>query len=385
MPIVMAGVLALIFGLITFALHRRLVRATGLGRPWSTVADVALAILAALAFIGLTTGRLFDPGWARAPAFVGLVWVATVFYLILGLLVVGLISVVLRVVGRLRGSDRRAGINTVRRRTIRIGTAIVVVGSVAIVGYGVVEAARPQVTHTDVPMAGLPPQFDGTRIALISDLHVGPARGRGLVQQVVDDVNAQNPDLIVIAGDLTDGTVAQVADDLAPLAELSAPLGVYGVSGNHEFYFDDGGAWLDEWERLGITTLRNERTEIAVDGATIDLAGVHDETAPAPYEPDLDAALAGRDPNRFVLLAAHEPLQALDASDAGVDLQLSGHTHGGQMWPIRYLVPLQQPTVEGLDQVADTTIFTTRGAGAWGPPVRVGAPPEISMLTLQSS
>ena len=381
---IMAAVLALLLGLITFGLHRRLVRATGLKRPWSVVADAALVVLAVLAFIGLGTGRLFDPGWARAPAFVGLVWGATVVYLVLGLLAVGLISVVLRLVGRVRGADRRAGVDILRRRTVQIGTAVVVVASVATVGYGVVEAARPQVTHTEVAVPDLPEQFDGIRVALISDLHVGPARGRGLVQQVVDDVNAQEPDLVLIAGDLTDGTVAQVGDDLAPLAELSAPLGVFGVSGNHEFYFDDGGAWLDEWERLGISTLRNERTEITVDGATIDLAGVHDETAPAPYEPDLEAALAGRDQDRFVLLLAHEPLQAPEASDAGVELQFSGHTHGGQMWPIMYLVPLQQPTVQGLDQVGDTTIFTTRGAGAWGPPVRVGAPPEISMLTLQS-
>ncbi|MXP19760.1 metallophosphoesterase [Gordonia sp. HNM0687] len=381
----MAAVLALFLALLTFALHRRLVRATQLARPWSTVADIVLVVFAVLAFIGVGSGAFFDPGWARAPAFLGLAWLAVVFYLLLGVLVIGVLSLVVRLVGRLRGAGRREAVDTMRRRTIQIGSAVVVVASVVTVGYGVVEATRLQVTHTEVAVPDLPEQFDGTRVALIADLHVGPARGRGLVQQVVDEVNAQNPDLVLIAGDLTDGTVAEVGDDLEPLAELSAPLGVFGVSGNHEFYFDDGGAWLDEWERLGISTLRNERTEITVDGATIDLAGVHDETAPAPFEPDLGAALAGRDTNRFVLLLAHEPLQAFGASDAGVDLQVSGHTHGGQMWPIMYLVPLQQPTVQGLDQVEATTVFTSRGAGAWGPPVRVGAPPEISMLQLRTS
>ncbi len=371
-----------VLALITFWLHRRLVRATRMPRPWSTFADVALVILCVLAVIGAGSGVLFDPAWARAPAFAGWVWLGVVFYLALGLLVVGLVSLVLRTVGRIRGEDRRAASDAVRLRVVRIGSAIVAVTAVVTVGYGVGEAARPQVTHTEIPLARLPQEFDGTRVALISDLHVGPSRGRDFVQRVVDEVNEQKPDLIVVAGDLIDGTVAYVADDLTPLAYLSAPLGVFGVSGNHEFYADDGGKWLDVWDRLGVKSLRNERVEITRDGATVDLAGIHDATAPEPYEPDLDAALAGRDPSRFVLLLAHEPLQAFDASDAGVDLQLSGHTHGGQMWPVRYLVTLQQPTLQGLDRVENTTIYTTRGAGEWGPPVRVGAAPEISILTL---
>ena len=179
-----------------------------------------------------------------------------------------------------------------------------------------------------------------------------------------------------------DGTVAKVAPDLAPLANLRAPDGIFGVSGNHEFYADDGGKWLDVWETLGITTLRNSRTSIQHGGDTIDVVGIHDYTSPAPYEPNLTAALAGRDPNTFALLLAHEPRQAIEASEMGIDLQLSGHTHGGQMWPLRYLVPLQQPSVQGLDRVGNTVLYTTRGAGAWGPPVRVGAPPEITVLEL---
>ena len=133
-----------------------------------------------------------------------------------------------------------------------------------------------------------------------------------------------------------------------------------------------------------VHTLRNQRVEIHRNGDTIDLAGIQDYTAPAPYEPDLPAALAGRDPHRFVLLLAHQPRQAKQASDLGVDLQISGHTHGGQMWPIRYLVPLQQPSLQGLDQVGTTALYTTRGAGAWGPPVRVGAPPEITLIKIMS-
>jgi predicted MPP superfamily phosphohydrolase len=259
---------------------------------------------------------------------------------------------------------------------------VVAVGAIATAGYGVVEAARPRIVRVRVPLRRLPPEFVGLRVALVSDLHVGPTRGREFTARVVDLVNEQRPDLIVIAGDLIDGTVAKVAADLEPLAELVAPLGVFGVSGNHEFYADDGGRWLDVWDRLGVRTLRNERVSVNRDGASIDLVGIHDYSSPKPYEPDLDAALAGRDPSTFALLIAHEPRQALEASDLGVDLQLSGHTHGGQMWPIRYLVPVQQPSVQGLDRIGNTTLYTTRGAGAWGPPVRVGAPPEVTILTL---
>lgn len=376
---------ALFFALITFWLHRRLVRATGLSRPWSVVTDVLLVVLWALTLIGVATGRILDPTWFRIPAFIGLTWMAAVLYLVLGLAIVAVISLVFRLVNRLVSRSRHVsgeGTDRPRRTFVRVATAVVVVGALATTTYGVFEAARPQIVTQQVNLAGLPEGFDGTRVALISDLHVGPARSASFTRKVVDEVNAQRPDLIVIAGDLTDGTIPNVGADLAPLAGLSAPLGVFGVSGNHEFYSDDGGAWLDEWERLGVRTLRNQRVEIERDGATIDIAGIQDYTAPEPYEPDLPAALAGRDPQRFVLLLAHEPRQALEASDLGVDMQVSGHTHGGQIWPIRYLVPLQQPSVEGLDTIGNTTLYTTRGAGAWGPPVRVGAPPEISVLEL---
>ena len=362
-----------VLGLITFWFHRRLVRATEMPRPWSIVADVALIVLWALAVIGAASGSLLDPRWVRPAAFVGTTWLAVVFYIALGITVIGVACLLARLLRR----RRRLG-------WIRTSTAAVVVVALATVGYGLTEAASPRVVTVPVTLDRLPAGFDGARVAVLSDLHVGPVRGAGFTRRVVEQTMAQQPDLIVIAGDVTDGTVALAGDTLAPLSGLSAPLGVYGVSGNHEFYADDGGHWLDEWERHGVRTLRNERVEISRNGSVIDLAGIHDRTAPAPYEPDLRAALAGHDPSRFVLLAAHEPKQAIEAADHGVDLQVSGHTHGGQMWPIRYLVPLQQPSVQGLDRVGATTLYTTRGAGAWGPPVRVAAPPEITILELRA-
>ncbi|GAC01374.1 hypothetical protein GONAM_25_00360 [Gordonia namibiensis NBRC 108229] len=379
---------AVFFGLITFWLHRRMVRATELPRPWSGVADVALTVMWALAVVGFASGRTLDPSWARPIGTVGLIWIGAVFYLFLGLAIIGLISFGANIIRRVRrrstGVGETADAAPRRLRRMRIATAAVVVVALGVTGYGVFEASRPQVTEVSATFDNLPAPFDGLRIAVVSDLHLGPARDASFTRRIVDDVNAQNPDLVLLVGDLTDGKIPYVRDTLEPLTDLRAPLGVFGVSGNHEYYSDDGGRWLDTWEYYGVRTLRNTRVPLTVDGATIQLAGVYDATAPEPFEPDLRAALEGSSPEDFVLLLAHQPKQAVEASELGVELQFSGHTHGGQMWPIRYLVPLQQPSVAGLDRIGDTVLYTTRGAGAWGPPVRVLAPPEITMFTLRA-
>nr|WP_314143053.1 metallophosphoesterase [uncultured Rhodococcus sp.] len=364
--------------LVTLFLHWRFLSVTRMPTRPKRAVDAVLALLWLGAVIGFGSGVEFDPSWARGPAFVGLSWLAVVLYLFLGTVLVAVVCTVMRVVFAARHRDSSAA----RLRVSRVGSAAVALLSVVAVGYGLVEAATPRVTNTDVALDRLPAEFDGVRVALVSDLHAGPSRGADFVRKVVDSINAQSPDVVLLDGDLIDGTVPLVGADLAPLRDLDAPLGVFAVSGNHEFYAGDGGEWLHLWSTLGIDVLRNERTTLTRGDAAIDLAGINDATAPAPYEPDLGAALEGIDPDRFVLLMAHQPLQAVEASDFGVDMQVSGHTHGGQIWPIRYLVPLQQPSVEGLDTIDNTTLYTTRGAGAWGPPVRVAAPPEIAMLEL---
>ncbi|WP_024796313.1 metallophosphoesterase [Tomitella biformata] len=375
-------IFSVVLALLTWWLQRRLVRRTRLPQPWSRAATIALVGLWVFASIGVGSGEVFDPDWARGPAFVGWAWLGIAFYIALGLVVIALGLLVARLVRRVRRTSDGKAQGRGPLAAVRIATAVVVVAAVGVGTFGLVAAARPQVVRADIALDQLPTEFDGVRVALISDLHVGPSRGRAFTQRVVDLVNAEQPDLVLIAGDLVDGTVEKVGPDLAPLAQLSAPLGVFGVSGNHEYYSGDGGRWLDVWDGLGIHTLRNDRVGVERDGARIEIAGIHDYSAPEPYQPDLPAALAGSDPNSFVLLLAHEPRQAQEASDLGVDLQVSGHTHGGQMWPINYLVPLQQPMVEGLGTVGDTTLYTSRGAGAWGPPMRVGAAPEVTILEL---
>ncbi|MGW0044872.1 metallophosphoesterase [Rhodococcus sp. NPDC003348] len=374
----------LLFGvllaLLTWWLYRRLTRPTALGAHGRRAVATALVVLTALAVVAAGTGEVFDPTWARVPAFAGWVWLAVVLYLTLGLAAIAVGAGLARRLRTSRADDPPA--DPSRRRVLQGATAAVVVGSLGAVGYGVAEAASPRAVQVRIPLRRLPAEFAGTRIALVTDLHVGPARGAPFTRRVVDAVMARQPDLILLGGDLVDGTVAKVGSALTPLADLRAPLGVFGVSGNHEFYAGDGGRWLDLWDRLGIHTLRNSRVELRRGGAVIDLAGVHDHSSAAPFAPDLPAALAGRDPERAVILLAHQPKQVEQAAELGVDLQLSGHTHGGQMWPFRHLVPLQQPSVTGLDRFDETVLYTSRGAGAWGPPVRIGAPPEITFAEL---
>ncbi|MCF8570660.1 metallophosphoesterase [Gordonia sp. HY002] len=376
--LVVAGVAAL---LVTFWLHRRLVRAPGVRGRWAVAADVVLIVLGVATTMAFAVGDVFDPEWARPIGFVGFTWAAVVYYLLLGTVAIAIVSGVVRVVRRV---VRRPG-GGLPRRVLAGSTAVVVVAALAVTGYGLTEAASPRIVEHQADLNNLPAAFDGVRIALVTDVHVGSARGEGFVRRVVDDVMAQHPDLILLGGDLTDGTVAKVGPDLEPLRDLHAPLGVFGISGNHEYYVDDGGAWLDFWETLGITTLRNERVELQRGGDVVDLAGVYDETAPDPYAPDYAAALGDRDRSRPVILLAHQPIQAEDAAEYGVDLQLSGHTHDGQLWPNTYLVRFQQPVTAGWGDVDGVPVYVTRGTGAWGPPVRVLAPPEITVLTLRPS
>ena len=245
-------------------------------------------------------------------------------------------------------------------------------------------AATPAVTRFEVSSPQLPAEFDGLQVALITDLHAGAVRSAAFTRQVVDLTNAAHPDVVVIAGDLEDGTAARYAPEIAPLADLEAPLGVFVTTGNHEMYQDTAN-WVTAFEDVGLTVLANTAVPLERDGATITVAGIHDLVGEGEWAPDVDAALGGTDADAFTLFVAHQPLAALDVEGRGVDLQLSGHTHGGQMWPINYLVPLQQPMLEGMATVAGTTVVTSRGAGEWGPPVRVAAPPEVPIVTLRRS
>lgn len=241
------------------------------------------------------------------------------------------------------------------------------------------------VVKVDVPIANLPAALHGFTIAQISDIHVGPTIKGGYLDRIVDRVNGLNADLIAVTGDLVDGSVQDLADHTAPLSRLNARHGAYFVTGNHEYY-SNAHAWIAEVERLGVRVLMNEHVVLQHNGASLIVAGVTDYTAhhfDEAHRSDPHAAMAGApktDGPR--LLLAHQPRTAKVAADAGFDLQLSGHTHGGQFFPWNFFVPLQQPYTAGLNRLRQLWVYTSRGTGYWGPPKRFGAPSEITHLRL---
>ncbi|MER5770592.1 metallophosphoesterase [Streptomyces sp. NPDC001985] len=254
--------------------------------------------------------------------------------------------------------------------------------ALATVGHGTHSVLRgPRIKRVTVPLAKLPRSAHGLRIAVVSDIHLGPILGRGHTRRIVDTINSAQPDLVAIVGDMVDGTVADLGTAAEPLRGLRARHGSFFVTGNHEYY-SGADEWVDHVRELGLRPLENERVEIA---GGFDLAGVNDiEGENTGQGPDFVRALGDRDRSRASVLLAHQPVVIHDAVDHGVDLQLSGHTHGGQLWPGNHLAALANPTVAGLERYGDTQLYVSRGAGAWGPPVRVGASSDITIVQLAS-
>ena len=276
------------------------------------------------------------------------------------------------------------------RRLFLARSLAVTAGAVAVgtAGTGAYFAnSAPVVRRVPVTLAGLDPSLDGLRIVTFSDGHLSATYGGRRFERLVELVNEQRPDVVAIVGDLVDGDVSELREEAAPLADLVSDQGVFFVTGNHE-YFVDTDAWLRHLPTLGVDVLRNERVAIRRGSASFDLAGIDDRTAAFSGLPghgaDLDAALDGRDDETPVVLLAHQPFMVEQARAAGVDLQLSGHTHGGQLWPFDYVISLDQPSVEGLSRYGDTQLYVTSGAGYWGPPMRVGARPEVTVVELRA-
>jgi predicted MPP superfamily phosphohydrolase len=256
----------------------------------------------------------------------------------------------------------------------------------AVTLVGLVNARRvAQVVDVEVPIAGLPAAFHGYSIVQISDIHVGPTIKRGYLNAIVTKVNALRPDAIAITGDLVDGSVQRLGLHTAPLERLSARDGAFFVTGNHEYY-SGANEWIAEMRRLGLTVLVNQHVVRERDGHALMIAGVSDFMAhhfDESHRSDPHAAAAGAPANVKVrVLLAHQPRSAEAAADAGFDLQLSGHTHGGQFFPWNLFVPLQQPYTSGLNRLRSLWVYTSRGTGYWGPPKRFGAPSEITRVRL---
>lgn len=245
-----------------------------------------------------------------------------------------------------------------------------------------IDGRRFHVKRVEIPLRKLPVELDGFTIAQLSDVHLGPTNGRAFMERVVSATNALSPDAIVITGDLVDAPVDQLRDEVAPLAQLSSKRGTFFITGNHE-YFAGPAAWCAHLSSLGIRVLRNERVELA---PSLELAGTDDSDpagAAEGFHEDLSRALAGRDERHALVLLAHQPKSVKEARQRGVDLQLSGHTHGGQLWPLGWLQRASQPVVAGLAKFGETFLYVSRGTGHSGPPMRLATPAEITLVVLR--
>jgi predicted MPP superfamily phosphohydrolase len=277
--------------------------------------------------------------------------------------------------------------NPDRSRIVAVVVAAVALGLLI---WGYAEAMRvPRIKRVDVSIAKLGRGLDGTRVIVLTDTHYGPINRARWSAKVAAAVNELDADIVCHAGDIADGTVSQRREQAAPLGTVRSRLAKVYVTGNHE-YFGEAQGWLDHMEELGWEPLHNRRVVVERGGDRLVVAGVDDATAAssgrAGHRADLARALAGVDSDLPVLLLAHQPRQVDQAAAAGVDLQISGHTHGGQIWPFNFLVRVDQPSVHGLSRHGERTqLYTSRGAGFWGPPLRIFAPSEISVLTLRSA
>jgi uncharacterized protein len=375
----------------------RLVRDPSLAEPWRRIATVLLVVLTLGIPAGLFAARL-RAGWiSRVAPIAAATWLGIAFILFCTVAALDL--------ARLAAQGFTFALEWLRLRADpppdparRLFVARALAGGAVALGGGTALAAvrsatgPAELTEVPIKLARLPRALSGYSIAQISDLHVGPTIRDRAVRRVVEQTNALRPDLVAITGDLVDGSVADLGPIVAELSRLQARHGVVFVTGNHDYY-SGAPEWMAELRRLGFRVLDDERITIGDAGASIDLAGLNDYRTGYPgaqaYEAALQRTLAGRDPERGLVLLQHQPQVGAmaAAARAGVELQLSGHTHGGQIVPFSLLVATAYPFLKGHHLYRDheghaAQVYVSRGTGYWGPPFRLGAPPEIAKIVL---
>ncbi len=364
-----------IWGGMHYYVWTDLARATGLSPASRHAVAVALAVMATSTFVSLLRilpRAIIGPLWT-----VTFVWAGFVFLLFF--LFVG--ADLLTSVASLFATN--ADPAWAREKALVVLTlALLLAGRAWLSAHGDAGIRRIEVT-----LDRLPRTTSGFSIVQVTDLHVSPDTSVARVTRLVDRINALQPDLIALTGDLVDGSPEMLRHRLAPLAGLRARHGAFFVTGNHE-YFSGADRWIEFFRGLGFRVLHNERVSIGEGEAAFDLAGVPDWRGAAygpTHRPRLADVLRGRAPEREVVLLAHQPRQFPEAASLDVGLQISGHTHGGQIWPFTWFIHLAEKWVSGLHQVGRSQLYVSRGTGFWGPPMRLSAPSEITQITLKSA
>lgn len=375
-----------ILGLIHYYLWIRMVRASGLPPPLRQAGSWVLLALYLSIPLSMFASRGLPFEVSRLLTFLPFIWMGMMMLLFFWFLTADALKAVAALVNKMRGGDL-AAVDEARRAILGqflAGGAACTAGGLTVLA--VTNALkRVQVVRVEVKLKHFPRSMNGFLVVQLSDLHLGITFGRRWLSELVTQVNRLEPDLIVITGDLIDGSVARLTREVAPLSELRATHGVYFVTGNHEYY-SGVEQWIPAIRSLGVKVLHNERVEISRGEDSFYLAGIDDFNAARithGHGPVLNRALQGRKPGREVILLAHQPRAIFEAHQLGVGLVLSGHTHGGQIWPFTYLVGLQQPYNKGLYRHSpQTQIYVNQGTGLWGPPMRLGTRSEISAIRL---
>jgi len=379
----MLAIAMTVLGTAHYYVWARLVRAPRLPEALFVALSVMFVLLWLSIPLTLVFGRRLSTRRTAFLVWPGYVWLGALFLLLVATLAGDVVRFALFLAGQLSHGLVDSVLALERTRLLSAfsaGAAGVLLCASLWLGR------RVLVKRVEVLLQRLPAAMHGTRIVQLSDVHIGPTLGRRFLERVVAQVNALEPDVVAITGDLVDGSVARLGNDIAPLSQLRARYGVYFVTGNHEYY-SGADAWCAHLTGLGLRVLRNERVSIGADPSSFDLAGVDDFSAHhfgGGHGARLDRALAGRDPTRELVLLAHQPRAVVEAERAEVGLQLSGHTHGGQIWPFNFLVRLQQPITSGLVRFGRSLVYVSNGTGYWGPPMRLGSPAEISEIVLLS-
>jgi uncharacterized protein len=370
----------------------RLVRDLELPKRWRIVLHAAFALLALSVPLAYLVGRRRVDAAPWGIGGVAWTWFGFVFYAVFACAAIDLVRWLVRRLTQRPAHGHEPHVSDVDlvdhgRRTLlarsAAGATTLLAGST--VAFGRRAAHDITTPEVEVHLERLPRALHGFTIAHLSDLHFGPLLGARFLDDVVAKTNALRPDLIVITGDLVDARVEALGPRLAALSQLRARHGVHLVTGNHEYYSGVEG-WIAWLRRAGIRVLTNERVAIGDAGASFDLAGIPDRQGGlflAEHAVDVPRTVAGRDPERELVLLAHRPAQITDVEGHGIGLQLSGHTHGGQLWPFGAIVALAEPYLFGLHRHdARTQIYVSRGTGFWGPPMRVANPSEIARIVL---